>query len=78
MSSGHNEIRIATIGNVDSAKSTTIGCICKDILDNGRGLARSTIMKHPHETISGRTSCITPHFVNKNNFDLKKSRKCTK
>ena len=34
------EIRIASIGNVDSAKSTTISCISNDILDDGRGSAR--------------------------------------
>ena len=66
MSLNHNELRIAAIGNVDSAKSTTIGCLSNDILDNGRGLARASILKHPHELESGRTSSITSHFVNKN------------
>ena len=44
-----NEIRIASIGNVDSAKSTTISVIANNILDDGKGGARSKILKHPHE-----------------------------
>ena len=58
------ELRIAAIGNVDSAKTTTISVISNNILDNGRGKARSAILKHPHEEISGRTSSITQHYIN--------------
>lgn len=61
------EIRIAAIGNVDSAKSTTIGCLSHDILDDGRGLARSKILKHKHESETGRTSSITQYYIRKNN-----------
>lgn len=60
------EIRIAAIGNVDSAKSTTISCLSHDILDNGRGSARSKILKHKHESDTGRTSSITQYYVKKN------------
>lgn len=59
------EIKIAAIGNVDSAKSTTISCILNDILDNGRGSARNKIIKYRHEQISGRTSSITQHYIKK-------------
>jgi GTPase len=59
------EIRIAAIGNVDSAKSTTISCLSHDILDNGRGSARSKILKHKHEYDTGRTSSITQHYIKK-------------
>ena len=31
------ELRIGVIGNVDSAKSTTISCLSNNILDNGKG-----------------------------------------
>ena len=58
-----DEIRIASIGNVDSAKSTTISVISNNILDNGRGKARKCILKHPHEAMTGRTSSITHHYV---------------
>ena len=63
----NNELRIASIGNVDSAKSTTISCIAYDILDNGRGEARKKILQHRHEEVSGRTSSITQHYIYKNN-----------
>jgi GTPase len=61
------ELRIASIGNVDSAKTTTISVISNNILDNGRGIARSKILKHPHEEISGRTSTITQHYIETDN-----------
>ena len=57
------EKRIGILGNVDSGKSTIIGVIKNNILDNGRGLARSSILKHPHEKASGRTSSITHHYL---------------
>ncbi len=58
-----DEIRIASIGNVDSAKSTTISVLSNNILDNGRGKARKLVLKHPHEEQTGRTSCITHHYI---------------
>lgn len=56
LSSQH--IRVAVVGNVDSGKSTLIGSLVSSSLDDGRGMARSTIMKHEHELKSGRTSTI--------------------
>ena len=53
------EIRIAVLGNVDSAKTTLISTITNNILDDGRGFARSKIFKHPHELDTGRTSSIS-------------------
>ena len=58
-----NEIRIASIGNVDSAKSTTISVVANNILDDGKGSARSKILKHPHEKDTGRTSSITQYYI---------------
>uniref|UniRef100_A0A6C0JF73 Tr-type G domain-containing protein n=1 Tax=viral metagenome TaxID=1070528 RepID=A0A6C0JF73_9ZZZZ len=58
-----DEIRIASIGNVDSAKSTTISVLSTNILDNGRGKARTCILKHPHEELTGRTSSISHHYI---------------
>lgn len=57
------EKRIGVLGNVDSGKSTIIGVLKNDILDNGRGLARRTILKHQHEKDSGRTSSVTHHYL---------------
>lgn len=51
-------IRIGVLGNVDSAKTTTISVLKHNILDNGRGSARSKVFKHKHEIDTGRTSSI--------------------
>ena len=64
------EIRFGIIGNVDSGKSTFIGVIKSNKLDDGRGDARKRILKHPHEKKSGRTSCITPLSVKIKNKSL--------
>lgn len=58
-----DEIRIGTIGNVDSGKTSSISVLINNILDNGRGSARSVILKHPHEKDSGRTSSITENYL---------------
>tara|TARA_B110000208_G_scaffold155224_1_gene188117 strand:- start:2771 stop:3970 length:1200 start_codon:yes stop_codon:yes gene_type:complete len=54
-----NNIKVAVAGNVDSGKSTLIGVLSKDILDDGRGYARNFILKNKHEKETGRTSSIT-------------------
>lgn len=54
-----NNIKIAVAGNVDSGKSTLIGVLSSDKLDDGKGSARSLILKNKHEQETGRTSCIT-------------------
>lgn len=56
-----NEVRIGTTGNVDAGKTTFTGIFISDnknYLDDGKGLARSTIFAHKHEKDSGRTSSI--------------------
>ncbi|EIE25284.1 GTP binding protein [Coccomyxa subellipsoidea C-169] len=55
------EIRVAVIGNVDSGKSTLVGVLTRGMLDDGRGLARSKVFKHGHESATGRTSSIGQH-----------------
>ena len=57
------EIRIGVLGNVDSGKSSTIGVITKNILDDGKGYARSLVVRHPHEKESGRTSDISQLYI---------------
>ena len=59
------EARIGVIGSVDSGKSTITGVLTKEILDDGRGSARALVMRHPHEIVSGRTSCIISHYIRK-------------
>lgn len=62
-----NNIRIGVLGSVDVGKSTLIGVLKNNILDDGRGLTRKSIMKHKHELDSGRTSCISYHNINLEN-----------
>ena len=57
------EIRIAVIGNVDSGKSTLVGCLTKNIKDDGRGFARKYIFNYQHENDTGRTSSIAEEII---------------
>jgi len=50
---------VAVVGNVDAAKSTLIGVLTQDSLDDGNGSARRSVLTHIHEQESGRTSSIT-------------------
>jgi len=55
-------IRIGLIGNVDAGKSSLLGVLTKlkdGEYDDGRGYARSQIMRFGHELDTGRTSSIT-------------------
>lgn len=56
--SGGDEVRICTVGNVDSGKSTLLGLLTQGLQDDGRGRARSAVFRHRHEMETGRTSCI--------------------
>lgn len=57
------EIRIGVGGNVDAGKSSWVGVITKNILDNGRGYARSFVLKHKHEHETGRTSAVSQQYI---------------
>lgn len=57
------EVRIGIIGSVDSGKSTLTGVLTNGELDDGKGFARSSILKHPHEKESGRTSSINQYYI---------------
>ena len=39
-------------------------------LDDGRGSSRLNILHHPHEINSGRTSSVTPHYINITNNSI--------
>lgn len=52
------EIRCGVLGNVDSGKSTLLGVLTKNVLDDGRGKARVHLFKHKHEIETGRTSSV--------------------
>lgn len=57
------EIRIGVGGNVDAGKSSFIGVITRDVLDNGRGFARSFVLRHKHEQETGRTSSASQQYI---------------
>lgn len=43
---------------VDAGKSTMLGVLTKNILDDGRGRTRVNLFRHKHEIESGRTSSV--------------------
>ncbi len=57
------ELNIAVIGGVDCGKSTLLSVLKNRELDDGKGGARSKIVKYKHELETGRTSAITQHYV---------------
>ena len=57
------EIRIGIVGNVDSGKSTFVGVYKNSKFDDGRGSARSGVLRCLHEQKSGRTSTITQQYI---------------
>ena len=71
------EIRMAVIGNVDSGKSTLVGCLTKGIKDDGRGFARKYVFNYQHETESGRTSSIAEEIIGLKNGKIIHSGRLT-
>jgi len=57
------DVKVATIGNVDSGKSTLVGVLTKGLLDDGRGLARSRVFNFTHEAQNGRTSSVAQEIM---------------
>ena len=57
------DVRVAMIGNVDSGKSTLIGVLTAGGLDDGRGAARSLVLRHKHEQENGRTSTVSVELM---------------
>lgn len=57
------EYNVAVVGEVDAGKSTFIGCMVRQIKDDGRGSARLEVLTLKHEKESGRTSNINAHMV---------------
>lgn len=56
-------IRVAVVGNVDSGKSTLVGVLTKNILDDGRGSSRARVFNYEHENQTGRTSSIAQEII---------------
>lgn len=62
-----SDITIVTGGSVDSGKSTFLGYLITGKLDDGNGLTRKSIAKHPHEITTGRTSDISSRTLKLDN-----------
>eukprot|EP00884_Botryococcus_braunii_P008149 jgi/Botrbrau1/17335/Bobra.0015s0081.1 len=59
----YTDLRVAVVGGVDSGKSTLVAVLThgregRPLLDDGRGSARLSVLRHKHEIVSGRTSSI--------------------
>jgi len=63
-------LKLAICGSVDSGKSSLIGVLTTGKLDDGRGLARSSILKTKHEKESGRTSNISFNYIKYDTRDI--------
>lgn len=73
------EVRLAVIGNVDSGKTTLVGCLTKIIRDDGRGFARQYVFNYQHEKENGRTSSIAQEIMGfKNNLQIEVGRSTEK
>ncbi|OAF65379.1 hypothetical protein A3Q56_06914 [Intoshia linei] len=57
------EVRIAILGNVDAGKTSFLGVLTLDQLDDGRGLTRGRLHQHLHEKTSGRTSSVSNYIL---------------
>ncbi len=64
------ELNIAVLGSVDCGKSTLLSVLKNKELDDGKGLARSKIIKFKHELTTGRTSAVGQHFIQINEDKL--------
>lgn len=57
------EVTVSLAGNVDSGKSTMLGCLISGQLDDGQGKTRELVFNHPHESATGRTSSIATKIL---------------
>ena len=71
------EVRLCVIGNVDSGKSTLVGCLTRGVKDDGRGYARKFIFNYQHESESGRTSSIGEEILGVRDGDIIAANRAT-
>lgn len=57
------DVRLAVIGAADAGKSTLLGVLTQGELDNARGKARQSLLRHPHELATGRTSSLSHEIL---------------
>lgn len=57
------QLRVSLTGCTTSGKSSLLGTLSTSTLDNGRGKSRLSLLKHPHEIVSGISSSVTPELI---------------
>lgn len=57
------DLRVALLGPSNAGKSTLLGVLVEDQLDNGRGGARVNLLRHRHEVLSGQTSSVSTEYL---------------
>ena len=57
------EITIGVIGEEGAGKSTLVGVLINGILDNGKGYARTNVLRHKHEILCGKTSSFSHQIL---------------
>ena len=63
-------LRVVVCGGVDAGKSTLIGVLTHNVLDNGNGYARSLITRYAHELESRHTSNISYNYIRYPNREI--------
>lgn len=58
-----NEIKIALLGSTNYGKTTLLGVLTYDLLDDGDGSTRRNILRHFHEKQNGNTSSIKCEII---------------
>lgn len=59
--------KYVVLGNVNASKTSFVGVLTKNVLDDGNGYARSLVTKIKHEQETGRTSTHSFHYIIKGN-----------
>jgi len=59
----NTELTFCTLGSVDAGKSSLIGCLISNKLDDGNGSARALVCRYKHELTTGKTSAISTHSI---------------
>ncbi|PHH79451.1 hypothetical protein CDD80_4795 [Ophiocordyceps camponoti-rufipedis] len=57
------QLRVTLTGPTTCGKSSLLGTLSTGTLDNGRGKSRLSLLKHPHEIVSGVTSSIAQELI---------------
>lgn len=58
-----NDIRVALLGGSNNGKTTFMSVITRDILDNGDGSGRRSVLRYDHEKEYGETSSIKYELI---------------